>query len=332
MYWRRTSWRYDICRFLELCGEPFHPPVEAPLHGLALSCRGDQRIGGSSSSLIAFTTDCPAGRMRGRCSTATIEVASGLALVLGFLTREFPLLLVLFNLSAAVIGHPYWSIVGDPNARWAAIHRLLEGHRSGRRRALPPCARCGPSQPGPKASNMTKESRSGTRGSRASVLAAATGCPVMARVPVGVPDMRGGHSRFTLPMSIRRYRCAHPGYGASPKSRNTMSGALVLWRDGRRRPARNSVTEVAVEIHHRSGREGAGAGREPGGLRGVGVGVGDEHRAQRRERQRRRDGGVEARRDLDMLLVDCLDLQGRGATAAPKRGGRSASPGRTRSP
>jgi putative oxidoreductase len=51
--------------------------------------------------------------------TATIEVASGLALVLGFLTREFALLLVLFNLSAAAIGHPYWSIDGDANARWA---------------------------------------------------------------------------------------------------------------------------------------------------------------------------------------------------------------------
>ncbi|HEX3996497.1 MAG TPA: DoxX family protein [Acetobacteraceae bacterium] len=50
---------------------------------------------------------------------ATIEVASGLALVLGFRTREFALLLVLFNLSAAVIGHPYWSIPNDATARWA---------------------------------------------------------------------------------------------------------------------------------------------------------------------------------------------------------------------
>jgi putative oxidoreductase len=51
--------------------------------------------------------------------TATIEVTSGLALVLGFLTREFALLLVVFNVSAAAIGHPYWSIHGDANARWA---------------------------------------------------------------------------------------------------------------------------------------------------------------------------------------------------------------------
>jgi uncharacterized membrane protein YphA (DoxX/SURF4 family) len=53
------------------------------------------------------------------------EIASGklkagcAALDLGFLTREFALLLVLFNLSAAAIGHPYWSIDGDANARWA---------------------------------------------------------------------------------------------------------------------------------------------------------------------------------------------------------------------
>jgi putative oxidoreductase len=51
--------------------------------------------------------------------TATIELASGLAVVLGFRTREFALLLVLFNLSAAVIGHPYWSIANDATARWA---------------------------------------------------------------------------------------------------------------------------------------------------------------------------------------------------------------------
>ena len=50
---------------------------------------------------------------------ATIEVAGGAALVLGFRTREFALLLVLFNLGAAAIGHPYWSITGDATARWA---------------------------------------------------------------------------------------------------------------------------------------------------------------------------------------------------------------------
>jgi putative oxidoreductase len=51
--------------------------------------------------------------------TATIEVAGGVALVLGFRTREFALLLVLFNLCAAAIGHPYWSITDDATARWA---------------------------------------------------------------------------------------------------------------------------------------------------------------------------------------------------------------------
>jgi putative oxidoreductase len=50
---------------------------------------------------------------------ATIEVVSGAALVLGFRTREFALLLVFFNLSAAAIGHPYWSITDDATARWA---------------------------------------------------------------------------------------------------------------------------------------------------------------------------------------------------------------------
>jgi len=48
---------------------------------------------------------------------ATIEVALGAALVLGFRTRAFALLLVLFNLCAAAIGHPYWTIA-DAAARW----------------------------------------------------------------------------------------------------------------------------------------------------------------------------------------------------------------------
>jgi putative oxidoreductase len=48
---------------------------------------------------------------------ATIEVVSGAAMVLGFRTREFAVLLVLFNLCAAVIGHPYWSLT-DAAARW----------------------------------------------------------------------------------------------------------------------------------------------------------------------------------------------------------------------
>jgi putative oxidoreductase len=50
---------------------------------------------------------------------ATIEVVSGAAMVLGFCTRGFALLLVIFNLCAAVIGHPYWAITNDATARWA---------------------------------------------------------------------------------------------------------------------------------------------------------------------------------------------------------------------
>ena len=42
----------------------------------------------------------------------------GAALVLGFRTRDFALLLVIFNLCAATIGHHYWSITGDATAHW----------------------------------------------------------------------------------------------------------------------------------------------------------------------------------------------------------------------
>jgi putative oxidoreductase len=68
--------------------------------------------------LTHFMTGLPGGVNAWAMLTATIEVASGLALVLGFRTREFALLLVIFNLFAAVIGHPYWSIT-EATARWA---------------------------------------------------------------------------------------------------------------------------------------------------------------------------------------------------------------------
>src|ERR1700739_2688460 len=60
--------------------------------------------------LTHFMVGLPGSAHAWAMLTATIEVASGTALVLGFRTREFALLLVFFNLGAAVIGHPYWSI------------------------------------------------------------------------------------------------------------------------------------------------------------------------------------------------------------------------------
>lgn len=68
--------------------------------------------------LTHFMTGLPGSVEVWAMLTATFEVAGGLALLLGFRTREFALLLVFFNLSAAAIGHPYWSITGDAAARW----------------------------------------------------------------------------------------------------------------------------------------------------------------------------------------------------------------------
>jgi putative oxidoreductase len=68
-----------------------------------------------------FVTGLPGSAQAWAMLAATIEVVSGAALVLGFRTREFALLLVLFNLFAAVIGHPYWSITGDATARWGQL-------------------------------------------------------------------------------------------------------------------------------------------------------------------------------------------------------------------
>lgn len=70
--------------------------------------------------LTHFMTGLPGSVNVWAMCAATIEVASGVAMVLGFRTREFALLLVLFNLAAAVIGHPYWSI-SDATAHWGQL-------------------------------------------------------------------------------------------------------------------------------------------------------------------------------------------------------------------
>ena len=69
--------------------------------------------------LTHFMTGLPGSVNAWAMLAATIEVVSGAAMVLGFRTRDFALLLVLFNLCAAVIGHPYWSITNDATPRWA---------------------------------------------------------------------------------------------------------------------------------------------------------------------------------------------------------------------
>jgi putative oxidoreductase len=76
-----------------------------------------------------FMTGLPGSAQAWGMLAATIEVLSGAPLVLGFRTREFALLLILFNLGAAVIGHPYWSITGDATTRWASSS--ISGKTSG---------------------------------------------------------------------------------------------------------------------------------------------------------------------------------------------------------
>ena len=71
--------------------------------------------------LTHFMTHLPGSADAWAMLTATIEVVGGAAMVLGFRTREFALLLVVFNLCAAVIGHPYWSMTGDAGARWGQL-------------------------------------------------------------------------------------------------------------------------------------------------------------------------------------------------------------------
>jgi putative oxidoreductase len=68
-----------------------------------------------------FVMDLPGSPNAWAMLASTIEAVSGAAMVLGFRTREFALLLVIFNFCAAIIGHPYWSITGDAAARWGQL-------------------------------------------------------------------------------------------------------------------------------------------------------------------------------------------------------------------
>jgi putative oxidoreductase len=68
--------------------------------------------------LTHFMAGLPGSPQAWAIVAASIEVAGGAALVVGFRTRDFALLLVVFNLCAAAIGHPYWSITGDATLRW----------------------------------------------------------------------------------------------------------------------------------------------------------------------------------------------------------------------
>ena len=68
------------------------------------------------------------------------------------------------------------------------------------------------------------------------------------------------------------------------KSRKIMSGALVLWRDGTVRPAHSSAALAPLKyITGICVHAGAVLGA-PADLRHVGIALGHEHRAQRRER------------------------------------------------
>jgi putative oxidoreductase len=68
--------------------------------------------------LTHFMAGLPGSTQAWAMLAATIEVAGGAAVLIGFQTRAVALLLVLFNLCAAAIGHPYWSITSDEAARW----------------------------------------------------------------------------------------------------------------------------------------------------------------------------------------------------------------------
>jgi putative oxidoreductase len=72
--------------------------------------------------LTHFITGLPGSVIVWAMLTATIEGACGTALVLGFCTRDFALLLLIFNLCAAAIGHPYWSITDATTRSAQFIH------------------------------------------------------------------------------------------------------------------------------------------------------------------------------------------------------------------
>lgn len=43
-----------------------------------------------------------------------VELAVGIAIILGFLTRPLAIFMAIYTLAAAIIGHPYWMLSGAP--------------------------------------------------------------------------------------------------------------------------------------------------------------------------------------------------------------------------
>ena len=118
--------------------------------------------------LTRFMTGLPGSVYFWAMLAATIEVVSGAALVLGFRTRDFALLLVLFNLCAAVIGA---SLLVDYRRRHRTlgpIHPFLERHRArrwcplcprARRRTLEPRSRVRRHSPGGRCATVLRRQR-----------------------------------------------------------------------------------------------------------------------------------------------------------------------------
>src|SRR3546814_4394700 len=66
----------------------------------------------AETSAYMASTDLPVPSLMSLIAVA-IELGVGLAIAIGFYTRPLALLLGIYTLIAAVIGHPYWHMSGE---------------------------------------------------------------------------------------------------------------------------------------------------------------------------------------------------------------------------
>ena len=53
--------------------------------------------------------------------SVVMEFFVGIAIVLGFYTRPLALILAIYTVIAAVLGHPYWNMTGDANMHYDSM-------------------------------------------------------------------------------------------------------------------------------------------------------------------------------------------------------------------
>src|SRR3546814_15903332 len=90
----------------------------------------------AATSAYMASTDLPVPSLMSLIAVA-IELGVGLAIAIGFYTRRLALLLGIYTLIAAVIGHPYWHMSGE--LQYESMNNFYKNIRTEERRVGKEC-------------------------------------------------------------------------------------------------------------------------------------------------------------------------------------------------